>query len=142
MKVALKIYFIGIGGIGMSALARFFHAKGHQVAGYDKSDSALIQDLIQEGIPVILEDAVALLPSFLDPSDTLIVRTPAVPSETEILMHVIAMGYEIKKRSELLAIVAQGMRTIAVAGTHGKTTTSLRGSPFADLGSAVEPWRA
>ena len=124
MKVALKIYFIGIGGIGMSALARFFHAKGHQVAGYDKSDSALIQDLIQEGIPVILEDAVALLPSFLDPSDTLIVRTPAVPSETEILMHVIAMGYEIKKRSELLAIVAQGMRTIAVAGTHGKTTTS------------------
>jgi len=124
MKVQEKIYFIGIGGIGMSALARFFHAKGHTVAGYDKSDSPLIQELIQEGIPVILEDDVEALPSFLDAKDTLIVRTPAVPAETLILLHLQARGFQMKKRSELLAIVAQGMRTIAVAGTHGKTTTS------------------
>jgi UDP-N-acetylmuramate--alanine ligase len=124
MNVKKNIYFIGIGGIGMSALARFFHAKGHQVAGYDKSDSPLIRELVAEGIEVILEDRIELLPAYLNPSDTLVVRTPAVPADAVILGHVKEAGYELIKRSELLAMVSQGMRSIAVAGTHGKTTTS------------------
>ena len=124
MNVKKNIYFIGIGGIGMSALARFFHAKGHHVAGYDKSDSHLIRELMAEGIEVILEDKIDLLPAYLNPSDTLVIRTPAVPLDAVILSHVKEAGFELIKRSELLAIVSQGMRSIAVAGTHGKTTTS------------------
>jgi UDP-N-acetylmuramate--alanine ligase len=124
MNVKKNIYFIGIGGIGMSAFARFFHAKGHHVAGYDKSDSHLIRELMAEGIEVILEDKIDLLPAYLNPSDTLVIRTPAVPLDAVILSHVKEAGFELIKRSELLAIVSQGMRSIAVAGTHGKTTTS------------------
>ena len=118
------IYFVGIGGIGMSALARFFHARGHVVAGYDRSDSPLIQDLRNEGLEVLLSDEPDKLPDFARDKGTLVVRTPAVPADTAVLSYFMEHGHPILKRSELLAQVSQGMRTIAVAGTHGKTTTS------------------
>ena len=123
MNSYTHIYFIGIGGIGMSALARYFHAKKCVVAGYDKTSSQLTSSLIKEGIEVSFKEN--FIPNWvLENQNTLIVYTPAVSENHFQLNFFRSNNYEIKKRSEVLGIISQNKFTIAVAGTHGKTTTS------------------
>nr|WP_304608475.1 UDP-N-acetylmuramate--L-alanine ligase [Pontibacter anaerobius] len=120
------IYFLGIGGIGMSAIARWFSAKGYPVWGYDKTLTALTEALEQEGIAVHYEDDVAHLPQeILQHKDqTLVVLTPAIPADHTEWAYLKEQGYTIRKRSEVLGIITSAAYTVAVAGTHGKTTTS------------------
>ncbi len=117
-----KVYFIGIGGIGMSALARYFKFKGCDVAGYDKTPSELTAELEKEGIHVHYEDRPELLPA--PGEDTLIIYTPAIPAELGELVKAMNGGYRIVKRSRALGEITRGQRCLAVSGTHGKTTTS------------------
>jgi UDP-N-acetylmuramate--alanine ligase len=121
-----NVYFVGIGGIGMSALARWFNANGFFVAGYDKTMTPLVEKLIEEGIEVTLEDSVNAIPqSFLGDSDkTLVIYTPAVPVQHKQMNHFKQENFLILKRSQVLGILTKNLRTIGVAGTHGKTTTS------------------
>ena len=116
------IYFIGIGGIGMSAIARYYNAKGYKVSGYDKTPSPLTHALESEGIEVHYEDNTAFVPK--DVENTLVVYTPAIPKDMGELVYVQENGYRVIKRSRMLGEIAQGQRCMAVAGTHGKTTTS------------------
>ena len=116
------IYFIGIGGIGMSAIARYYNAKGFKVSGYDKTPSPLTEALEGEGIEVHYEDNIAFVPK--DVSKTLVVYTPAIPKDMGELVYVQEKGYRVIKRSRMLGEISQGQRCMAVAGTHGKTTTS------------------
>ncbi len=119
------IFFLGIGGIGVSALARFFHSKGKEVAGYDKTDSPLIQRLMEEGIDVTFEDQWNHLQSeFRDIEKTLIVYTPAIPKNTNLYRYFHENKFEMRKRSQVLGEIVNAGDGIAVAGTHGKTTTS------------------
>ncbi|MBD1398686.1 UDP-N-acetylmuramate--L-alanine ligase [Pontibacter sp. JH31] len=120
------IYFLGIGGIGMSAIARWFYAKGFPVWGYDKTRTPLTEALEQEGILVHYEDDVNQLPEQIlaDKAATLVILTPAIPAEHTEWTFLKEQGYTIKKRSEVLGIITASAYTIAVAGTHGKTTTS------------------
>lgn len=121
------MYFLGIGGIGMSALARYFHRKGIQVIGYDRTSTALTTELELEGISVQYEDSVMSLPQLLHSTPKekiLIVRTPAVPKESAQLQYFLQHEFRIWKRSELLGYITQLDETIAIGGTHGKTTTS------------------
>lgn len=120
------IYFVGIGGIGMSALARWFKANGFQVAGYDKTLTTLVQTLIEEDIEVNLEDEVSAIPAeFLeDPDLTLVVYTPAVPVKHKQMLYLRDNNFLILKRSQVLGMLTKNLRTVGVAGTHGKTTTS------------------
>lgn len=120
------VYFLGIGGIGMSAIARWFNVNGYQVAGYDKTPTALTTTLQAEGIDIHFHDDVAQLPAhFLaEPSATLVVLTPAIPKEHSEWNYLQAQGFQILKRSQVLGVLCRNMFTIAVAGTHGKTTTS------------------
>ncbi|WP_162052730.1 UDP-N-acetylmuramate--L-alanine ligase [Pontibacter pamirensis] len=120
------IYFLGIGGIGMSAIARWFNAKGYPVWGYDKTRTTLTEALEQEGIVVHYEDDVNLLPQEVlqHKEETLVVLTPAIPAEHTEWAYLKEQGYTIKKRSEVLGIITASAYTVAVAGTHGKTTTS------------------
>ena len=120
------IYFLGIGGIGMSAIARWFYAKGFPVWGYDKTRTPLTEALEQEGIQVHYEDDVNQLPHEIlsDKKSTLVILTPAIPAEHTEWAYLKEQGYTIKKRSEVLGIITASAYTIAVAGTHGKTTTS------------------
>lgn len=117
-----NIYFIGIGGIGMSAIARYYHQKGLKVTGYDKTPSELTLALENEGIEVHFEDNIDFIPK--DVENTLVVYTPAVPKDMGELVYVQEKGYRVIKRSRTLGEIAQGQRCLAVAGTHGKTTTS------------------
>ena len=117
-----NIYFIGIGGIGMSAIARYYNAKGFKVSGYDKTPSPLTHELESEGIEVHYEDNVDFVPK--DVAETLVVYTPAVPKDMGELVYVQENGYRVIKRSRMLGEIAEGQRCMAVAGTHGKTTTS------------------
>lgn len=121
-----RVYLIGIGGIGMSGLARYFHKRGCNVAGYDRTQTALTRSLTHEGIFVNFEDSTDLIPAeFKSPSEnTLVIYTPAIPKDSAILNFFQSGGFAVKKRSEVLGIISKGMFTIAVAGTHGKTTTS------------------
>ena len=121
-----KVYLLGIGGIGMSGLARYFKRLGCDVSGYDKTESELTQALVSEGIPVVYEDDVdALSADFDSPSDdVLIIFTPAIPKDLQLKNHLIEKGYILYKRSEVLGFISASRFTIAVAGTHGKTTTS------------------
>lgn len=123
-----KAYFLGIGGIGMSALARYFNSRGIEVRGYDKTETTLTIDLIKEGIGVSYVDAPAQLPTWLtggqDYSNVLVVYTPAIPKDHKEFNFIAQLGIRLWKRSEVLGEVTKGVRTIAVAGTHGKTTTS------------------
>lgn len=121
-----RVYLVGIGGIGMSGLARYFKKRGCVVCGYDKTNTPLTETLRNEGIPVVfLDDEDGIKVSFLknDPT-TLVIYTPAIPSNSRILNYFKNGGFTMKKRSEVLGIISKGMYTIAVAGTHGKTTTS------------------
>jgi UDP-N-acetylmuramate--alanine ligase len=119
------VYFIGIGGIGMSALARWFAWQGKKVAGYDRTQTPLTDSLIREGIAIHFTDSPELLPQLVaDPEITLVVRTPAVPADHKEFNWFIEKGYTIHKRAEVLGEIANAHFNIAVAGTHGKTTTS------------------
>ena len=116
------IYFLGIGGIGMSAIARYYAFKGYKVAGYDRTPSPLTAELEAEGIEVHYEDDPSRIPS--DPASTLVVYTPAIPSDLAEFQFVQAHAYRVIKRSRMLGEITQGQACLAVAGTHGKTTTS------------------
>ncbi|MDR2911768.1 MAG: UDP-N-acetylmuramate--L-alanine ligase [Alistipes sp.] len=120
-----NVYFIGIGGIGMSALARYFMHEGMGVAGYDLTETPLTRALSAEGASVHYEDSVGAIPlEFRDPATTLVVFTPAVPADHSELSWFLDSGFMVEKRSEMLGHVAEGKFTMAVAGTHGKTTTT------------------
>lgn len=116
------VYFIGIGGIGMSAIARYYNAKGYRVSGYDKTPSELTAVLQAEGIAVHYEDNVDFVPK--DVEHTLVVYTPAIPADMGELVYVQQNGYRVIKRSRMLGEISEGMHCLAVSGTHGKTTTS------------------
>lgn len=120
------VFFIGIGGIGMSALARYFHQMGCSVSGYDRTESDLTRTLVSEGISVFYEDNVDLIPEVYDSpnAECLVVYTPAVPHDLEINKVFQRRGFELFKRSAVLGLISKEKFTIAVAGTHGKTTTS------------------
>lgn len=118
-------YFLGIGGIGMSALARYFKSLGWQVAGYDKTSSPLTRALEGEGIAIHYEDWNNQIPApFDNKSSTLVIVTPAVPKNLGELIHFEYQGYELVKRSEVLGLITRTSKGLGVAGTHGKTTTS------------------
>ena len=116
-------YFLGIGGIGMSALARYFAAKGYRVLGYDRTNSPLTQQLEAEGISVQYNDSLTQVQE-LDKTKTIVVRTPAVPTDMAVYVWLREQGFQILKRAEVLGIVTRNSRALCVAGTHGKTTTS------------------
>ncbi len=119
-----RFYFIGIGGIGMSALARYFFAKGFEVAGYDKTPSDLTTLLIEEGMNIHFEDLGENIPvTYKDPSETLVVYTPAIPASM-LELTFLKETHKVLKRSEVLGLVTQSSKGLGVAGTHGKTTTS------------------
>jgi UDP-N-acetylmuramate--alanine ligase len=119
-----NVYFIGIGGIGMSALARYFKAIGKQVSGYDKTPSMLTNELIESGIDIHFEDDISQIPSGYYAENTLVIVTPAVPFTHSEWNYFLERGYELKKRAEVLGIITKDTFCFAVAGTHGKTTTS------------------
>jgi UDP-N-acetylmuramate--alanine ligase len=122
-----QAYFIGIGGIGMSAIARYFNTTGIVVSGYDKTPTALTDALIKEGISIHFEDDVKLIdPSFFEQAkdNVLVVITPAIPKNHKELNFFEKNNYELKKRAEVLGMITASTYTAAVAGTHGKTTTS------------------
>lgn len=118
------IYFLGIGGIGMSALARYFKQSGRKVAGYDRFRSPLCETLEEEGMKIHYEDDPELIPSKYQPADTLVIYTPAIPDDNKELNHLQEQGYTLIKRAKVLGLIAQNHRCLAIAGTHGKTTTS------------------
>ncbi|HWY37866.1 MAG TPA: Mur ligase domain-containing protein, partial [Bacteroidia bacterium] len=121
------IYFLGIGGIGMSALARYFNHYGVTVAGYDKTPTALTTELQDEGIEVHFDENTEYLEHLLatyKKEEVLVVFTPAVPKEHAEYVFLQKHDYSIKKRAEVLGEITKQFKTIAVAGTHGKTTTS------------------
>lgn len=117
----LKVmYFIGIGGIGMSALARYFKGLGADIYGYDKTETALTKTLVEEGMHIHYEEDVSKIPAQVD----LVVWTPAVPQDHAELQYFRQHDIPVKKRAEVLGIISRNRRTVAIAGTHGKTTTS------------------
>lgn len=120
-----NVYFIGIGGIGMSALARYFKYVNKNVAGYDKTETPLTKDLVDSGIPIHYDDEIEKIePSYLNVENTLVVYTPAVPTSHSEYQYFVQHNFEIKKRSEVLGLITKDTFCFAVAGTHGKTTTS------------------
>ena len=120
------IYFLGIGGIGMSALARWFRVNGYEVAGYDKTATVLTDALQAEGMAVHFTEDVGQIPAHFrqNPAQTLVVYTPAIPKTHAEYIYLSENGFTIQKRSQVLGLLAGRMKTVAVAGTHGKTTTS------------------
>ncbi|GAA4277171.1 UDP-N-acetylmuramate--L-alanine ligase [Aquimarina mytili] len=120
-----NIYFIGIGGIGMSALARYFKFLGKNVAGYDKTPTQITSSLSEMGIAIHFDDDVKAIPKpFLNKEETLVVFTPAIPNDHKELKYVKEHGFNLKKRAEVLGVITRDVYTLAVAGTHGKTTTT------------------
>src|SRR6187397_1804531 len=113
-----SVYFNGIGGIGMSALARYFHSKGAKVSGYDKTPSSLTKELEEEGMDIDYKENVDLIPKDAE----IIVYTPAVPKEHKELVYYQQHGYKVVKRSDVLQIATESSFNICIAGTHGKTT--------------------
>jgi len=119
-----SIYFLGIGGIGMSNLARWFKRSGKRIGGYDRTPTPLTHELIEEGMEIHFEDKIELLPGYVNKSRTLVVFTPAIPKNHVEYNYLKDNGFTIMKRSEVLGLITKDYKTIAVAGTHGKTTTS------------------
>jgi UDP-N-acetylmuramate--alanine ligase len=119
-----NVYFIGIGGIGMSALARYFKNIGKQVSGYDKTPTMLTRELIESGIEIHFEDNIDLIPKNFYVENTLVIITPAVPKMHSEWNYFLEREYQVKKRAEVLGIITKDTFCFAVAGTHGKTTTS------------------
>lgn len=124
LKTINKIYFIGIGGIGMSALARYFSSQGKSVSGYDKTSTELTKELEKEGIQIHYSDWGKKVLKGVDIDDSLIVYTPAIPDSHKEYNAFIEAGFRVLKRSQVLGLISQEFETFAVAGTHGKTTTS------------------
>jgi UDP-N-acetylmuramate--alanine ligase len=120
MSETNKIYFIGIGGIGMSAIARYMLSQGKEVYGYDKTETTLTKKLVDEGMKIHYTDDVNLIPERID----LVVYTPAIPEDHSELNYFIENGFDVIKRAEMLGRLSQVKKTIAIAGTHGKTSTS------------------
>ena len=120
-----SVYFVGAGGIGMSALVRYFLFKGKVVAGYDRTPTPLTETLISEGAQIHYEENVDLIPEACkDKESTLVIYTPAVPQEHEELVYFRNNGFEIQKRAQVLGTITHSSKGLCVAGTHGKTTTS------------------
>ncbi|MDZ7737968.1 MAG: UDP-N-acetylmuramate--L-alanine ligase [Bacteroidales bacterium] len=119
------IWFIGIGGIGMSALARYFTAGDFTVGGYDRTESPLTKNLASEGMELVFTDDPCMVPlHYLDKEKSLIIYTPAIPDDNSILNYFRSEGYKMHKRSEILGVISRNTRSVAVAGTHGKTSVS------------------
>jgi UDP-N-acetylmuramate--alanine ligase len=116
----MRLYFIGIGGIGMSGLARYYRKQGAEVYGYDRTETDLTRALVAEGIRVHYDDNIKHIPDGVD----LVVWTPAVPKDHKELNWFLERNYPVKKRAEVLGLISRDKRCVAVAGTHGKTTTS------------------
>ena len=120
MKSYKNYYFLGIGGIGMSALARYFLHEGAAVAGYDRTETRLTRELEAEGAVIHYDESVESIPSmFRDPATTLVVYTPAVPTDHAEYQYFVANGFQLEKRSQMLGYLSEGKRVMAVAGTHG-----------------------
>lgn len=120
-----RVYFLGIGGIGMSALARYFAAQGKAVAGYDRTSTPLTETLENEGIAVHYDDNADSIPvPYRDNATTLVVYTPAIPADSKEKKWFIDNGFELVKRSEILGHLTEGKYVMAIAGTHGKTSTT------------------
>ncbi|MGE5393200.1 MAG: UDP-N-acetylmuramate--L-alanine ligase [Candidatus Saccharibacteria bacterium] len=135
-----QVYFLGIGGIGMSALARYFASQGIAVSGYDRTPTELTLQLEKEGIAIHYQDNPDQLPRDLDINHSLIVYTPAIPSTHQELNILVDRGFPIHKRAEVLGIICNSHRTIAIAGTHGKTSVSTMTAHImktSDLGCAA-----
>ncbi|WP_418930064.1 UDP-N-acetylmuramate--L-alanine ligase [Barnesiella intestinihominis] len=125
MKQYTSLYFVGAGGIGMSALVRYFLAKGYKVAGYDRTQSPLTTELKTEGLEIVYEESVESIPDYCrSPETTLVVYTPAIPASHSGLVYFREHGFRVVKRAELLGLITQSSRGLCFAGTHGKTTTS------------------
>ena len=120
-----SVYFIGAGGIGMSALVRYFLSKGKNVAGYDRTPSELTSKLTEEGADIHYEESTELIPmDFKDKETTLVIYTPAIPKDHKELVFFQNNGFEIQKRAQVLGMLTKTEKGLCVAGTHGKTTTS------------------
>ena len=120
-----SVYFVGAGGIGMSALVRYFLFKGKIVAGYDRTPTPLTETLFAEGAQIHYEENVDLIPEACkDKESTLVIYTPAVPQEHEEIVYFRNNGFEIQKRAQVLGTITHSSKGLCVAGTHGKTTTS------------------
>ena len=120
-----KVYFLGVGGIGMSAIARYFLSQGKKVAGYDRTSTPLTDQLSREGIDIHFQDNLYSIPGiFKSTNDTLVVYTPAVPTSHSEMNYFRKEGFTLMKRSQVLGMIMENHRGIAVAGTHGKTTIS------------------
>lgn len=125
LKNISTIYFLGIGGIGMSAIARYFHANGKQVSGYDKTQTQLTKELQAEGIEISFEEEIPqVLTNLENKGKTLIIYTPAVSKENLVYQYVVKHQFSMLKRAEILGLITKDIPTLAVAGTHGKTTTT------------------
>ena len=125
LKTIHNIFFVGIGGIGMSAIARYFAANGKKVAGYDKTSTHITKGLEDVGVEIHFDDSIKNIPiSFLDKQKTLIVFTPAIPENHQELNYFLDNGFTVLKRAEILGKITENTFCLAVAGTHGKTTTS------------------
>ena len=120
----IKYYFLGIGGIGMSSLAKYLFDHGHQVMGYDKKPSIITDKLIASGIPIIFEDNIELIPNNYKKDNTKVVYTPAIPGNHLQYNYFVENGYSVKKRAFLLGEITKNSIVFAIAGTHGKTTTA------------------
>lgn len=124
-----SVYFVGAGGIGMSALVRYFLFKGKVVAGYDRTPTPLTETLISEGAQIHYEENVDLIPEACkDKESTLVIYTPAVPQEHEELVYFRNNGFEIQKRAQVLGTITHSSKGLCVAGTHGKTTRPSAGA--------------
>ncbi len=119
-----NVYFVGIGGIGMSALARYVLLLGKSIYGYDKTPTILTEELSKEGMKITFKDSISEISKELSKDNTLVVYTPAIPKDSVILNHFTSEGFEVVKRAKLLGEVTKNTLCLAVAGTHGKTTTS------------------
>ncbi len=115
-----SIYFIGIGGIGMSAIARYFLLKGVQVFGYDKTETTFTKQLVKEGINIQYQDDINIIPKEAD----VVIYTPAIPADNNILQYYKTNNYTLVKRSDVLQVITDNTFNICIAGTHGKTTVS------------------
>lgn len=125
MENIKSVYFLGIGGIGMSNLARYFMSKGKKVAGYDRSETLLTKTLVSEGADIHYNDDIDTIPLYCkEKTDTLVVYTPAVPAESQEIQYFRNNGFTIQKRAQVLGLITQASKALCCAGTHGKTTTS------------------
>ena len=124
-KQAKNIYFLGIGGIGMSALARYYHSIGYSVMGYDLTETPLTKELEESGITVNYSDDVSAIPeAVISTPETPIIYTPAIPNDHNQFNYFKKNGFSLRKRADVLGEISKAYKTIAIAGTHGKTTTS------------------